>query len=172
MSNVRDECQHASKDEAVAKQIEERREEQVVHVPVVPAAITPITCNVSHTSSSSPLPPFPFTVLSSSRELAARALSALVSASESGEVVMYDIQTFQGRVIENLMTSANGCSVIAPLVAMWHLRFSGGIADHSVREVIDSISLQLLVDIRRKLRVSKGAFLNPTEFTTTSWTRW
>jgi hypothetical protein len=82
---------------------------------------------------------------------------------KSGRIRVSFANTYQGRLPE----STNGCTVIAPLLCIHHLlndEFPDpGLTDAVIVEVIDAETPSILLELRRKLRLSAQAFLIPSD---------
>ncbi len=74
---------------------------------------------------------------------------------------MIELSTFQGRLEDPDHNSANGCTVIAPLVVSRNLRNVNGVLDFDVEVIIDNESPPLLHYIRTKLKLGYTDYLHP-----------
>jgi hypothetical protein len=62
-----------------------------------------------------------------------------------------------------LSGSTNGCTVIAALVAIAHIRSSGSVPDDTINEIIDNKSPVILSAVRRKLALAPNALIIPSD---------
>jgi len=79
------------------------------------------------------------------------------------KVEVFYLSTYQGRIKTPGKDSTNGCTVISPLVAAYHLSCDGSIADVNIEEIIDNIAPPILSNVRNKLGLGGHALIIPSD---------
>ena len=93
------------------------------------------------------------------------ALEEIVEAKwnallEKQQVIVLGLGTHQGKNTINKLNSLNGCTIIALLIAMMHLRSTQAISKKNARLAIDQDALPLLDNLRKKYGLPSGAFID------------
>merc|ERR1712157_231556 len=80
------------------------------------------------------------------------------------KVQIYPLSTYQGKLKNPSNDSTNGCTVIAPLVAMTHLKSPNpGISDKQIEDVINHMAPPILFEVRQKLGLRTDALIIPSD---------
>jgi len=106
-----------------------------------------------------PAPKVPFTTLRTACTIEYKALLSTKT------VQSFTLSTYQGRITNQpSLDSTNGCAVISPLVAAYHLASPGsGIADNVIEQIIDGIAPPILNRVRKKLGLGALALIIPSD---------
>ncbi|GMH94096.1 hypothetical protein TrVE_jg6193 [Triparma verrucosa] len=107
-----------------------------------------------------PQKPAPITPMSQLKRI---YTSSWITCKKSKKASVYALDTYQGRLSSYGKNSTNGCTVIAPLIAVEHLKSSGGVSDASIENVIDIKAGPHLINIRTKLGLSQHALIIPSD---------
>lgn len=128
---------------------------QVMHNPLAGPLLIPVSLE-DHGKVKNKIPAEPFEKV---KQKSSHQYKALTSTKE---IQVFQLDTFQGRNTDR--DSTNGCTVISPLVAVWHLLADGpAISDSKIESIIDDIAPIILTKVRQKLGLSGHALIIPSD---------
>lgn len=127
---------------------------QVMHNPLA-GPLIPVSLE-DHGRVENKIPILPFETIKRKSKQQYRDLTS------SREIQVFHLDTYQGR--NAIKDSTNGCTVISPLVAVWHLGAEGpAISDNKIENIIDEIAPMILTKVRQKLGLSGHALIIPSD---------